>query len=41
MENPPKPNAKLKAALKLYQKAKRDDAGNTFRDALIKSVTPA
>ena len=30
MENPPKPNAKLKAALKRYQKAKRDDAGTTF-----------
>jgi len=31
MENPPKPNAKLKAALKRYQKAKRDDAGTSFR----------
>lgn len=30
MENPPKPNAKLKAALKRYQKAKRDDAGTAF-----------
>ncbi|MBK8121963.1 MAG: DUF1778 domain-containing protein [Sulfuritalea sp.] len=30
MENPPKPNAKLKAALKRYQKAKRDDSGTTF-----------
>jgi len=30
MENPPKPNAKLKAALKRYQKAKRDDAGTIF-----------
>jgi len=30
MENPPKPNAKLKAALKRYQKARRDDAGTTF-----------
>jgi uncharacterized protein (DUF1778 family) len=30
MESPPKPNAKLKAALKRYQKAKRDDAGTTF-----------
>ena len=30
MENPPKPNAKLKAALKRYQKAKRDDAGTSF-----------
>ena len=30
MENPPKPNAKLKAAMKLYEKAKRDDAGTSF-----------
>ncbi|MDP2170385.1 MAG: DUF1778 domain-containing protein [Rhodocyclaceae bacterium] len=30
MENPPKPNAKLRAALKHYQKAKRDDAGTSF-----------
>ncbi len=30
LENPSKPNAKLKAALKHYQKAKRDDAGTTF-----------
>ena len=30
MENPSKPNAKLKAALKRYQKAKRDDAGTGF-----------
>jgi uncharacterized protein (DUF1778 family) len=30
MENPPKPNAKLKAAMKRYQKAKRDDADNSF-----------
>jgi uncharacterized protein (DUF1778 family) len=30
IENPPKPNAKLKAAMKRYQKAKRDDAGTTF-----------
>ncbi len=30
MENPPKPNARLKAALKRYQKAKRDDAGTAF-----------
>ena len=30
MENPPKPNAKLKAAMKLYQKAKRDHAGTSF-----------
>jgi len=27
MENPPKPNATLKVAMKLYAKAKRDDAG--------------
>jgi uncharacterized protein (DUF1778 family) len=30
MENPPRPNAKLKAALKHYQKARQDDAGTTF-----------
>ena len=30
MENPAKPNAKLEAAMKLYQKAKRDDAGTSF-----------
>lgn len=30
MDNPPKPNPKLKAALKRYQKAKQDDAGTTF-----------
>lgn len=30
MENPPAPNAKLKAALKRYQKARRDDAGTAF-----------
>ena len=30
MGNPPKPNAKLKAAMKRYQKAKRDDAGSSF-----------
>ena len=30
MENPPKPNAKLKAAMKRYQKAQRDDAGTSF-----------
>lgn len=30
MESPPKPNAKLKAAIKRYQKAKRDDAGTVF-----------
>ena len=30
MENPAKPNAKLKAALKRYQQAKRDDADTVF-----------
>ncbi len=30
MENPSKPNAKLKAAMKHYQKAKCDDAGTIF-----------
>ena len=30
MENPPKPNAKLKAAMKLYEKSKRDDAGTSL-----------
>ena len=30
MESPPKPNAKLKAAMKLYQKAKREGAGTSF-----------
>ncbi len=30
LENPPKPNAKLKAAMKRYQKTKRDDADNSF-----------
>jgi uncharacterized protein (DUF1778 family) len=30
MENPPKPNAKLKAAMKRYQKARRDDADTSF-----------
>jgi len=29
-EDPPKPNARLKAAIKRYQKAKRDDAGSSF-----------
>ncbi len=28
LENPPKPNARLKAAMKRYQKANRDDAGS-------------
>ncbi len=30
MDNPPRPNARLKAALKRYQKARRDDAGTSF-----------
>ena len=30
IENPPKPNAKLKAAMKRYQKAKRDDEDSSF-----------
>ena len=30
LENPSKPNAKLKAALKRYQNAQRDDAGTLF-----------
>lgn len=30
MENPPRPNARLKAALKRYQKARQDDAGTAF-----------
>lgn len=30
MESPPEPNAKLKAALERYQKAKQDDAADTF-----------
>jgi uncharacterized protein (DUF1778 family) len=30
MENPPRPNAKLKAAIKRYQKARRDDASTAF-----------
>lgn len=30
MENPPEPNAKLKAALERYKKAKLDDADNSF-----------
>jgi uncharacterized protein (DUF1778 family) len=30
MENPPKPNARLKAAMQRYQKAKRDDAFTSF-----------
>ncbi|MDR2875645.1 MAG: DUF1778 domain-containing protein [Methylobacillus sp.] len=30
MENPPKPNTKLKAALARYQKSKRNDADTSF-----------
>ena len=30
LENPPKPNARLKAAVKHYQKAKRADADSSF-----------
>lgn len=30
LENSPKPNARLKAAMKRYQKAKRDDADSSF-----------
>ncbi len=30
MENPPKPNAKLSAAMKHYQKARQDDAATAF-----------
>lgn len=30
METPPKPNAKLQAALQRYQKARRDDADTAF-----------
>jgi uncharacterized protein (DUF1778 family) len=30
MEHPPKPSSKLKAAIKRYQKARRDDAGTSF-----------
>ncbi len=30
MESPPKPNARLKTALMRYQKARRDDEGNSF-----------
>ncbi|MER2601134.1 MAG: DUF1778 domain-containing protein [Candidatus Competibacter phosphatis] len=30
LENPPKPNTKLKAAMERYQKAQRNDAGNSF-----------
>lgn len=30
MDNPPRPNARLKAALKRYQKARRDNAGTSF-----------
>jgi len=30
VDNPPKPNSKLKAAIKRYQKAKQADATSTF-----------
>jgi uncharacterized protein (DUF1778 family) len=30
MENPSKPNAKLRAAIKRYHKTRRDDAGTSF-----------
>lgn len=30
LESPPKPNARLKAAMKRHQKAKQDDAGTYF-----------
>lgn len=30
MENPPKPNARLKAAMKRYQKAQQDDVDTFF-----------
>lgn len=30
MDNPPKHNAKLKASMKRYQKAKQDDAATSF-----------
>lgn len=30
LENPPKPNAKLKTAMKRYQKAQRNDADHSF-----------
>ncbi len=30
MEDPPKPNTRLKAAMKRYQKARQDDAGTSF-----------
>ncbi len=30
MENPPKPNAQLKAAMKRYQKARQDDASTSL-----------
>lgn len=30
LENPPQPNAKLKAAIERYQQAKQDDAGTSF-----------
>jgi uncharacterized protein (DUF1778 family) len=30
LENPPPPNARMQAAIKHYQDARRDDADNTF-----------
>jgi len=30
LENPPQPNTKLKTAMERYQKAQRNDAGNSF-----------
>ncbi|MDS4028191.1 MAG: DUF1778 domain-containing protein [Candidatus Contendobacter sp.] len=30
LENPPKPNARLKAAMERYRKAQRDDADHSF-----------
>jgi uncharacterized protein (DUF1778 family) len=30
LDNPPKPNTKLKAAMKRYQKAQRNDANSSF-----------
>jgi uncharacterized protein (DUF1778 family) len=31
IETPPKPNARLKAAVKRYEKARQDDADNSFK----------
>jgi uncharacterized protein (DUF1778 family) len=30
LDNPPKPNARLQAAMDRYQKSRQDDAANTF-----------